>query len=598
MKKFLHRRHASHSPPPPTKPDSGRRSGANDSINSNSSGDALKASLYEDTTSRSPPRVGSTPIRGTHEHPPAEFHGPSARGSSLGPGVATTTQARATPELPPGRGSRPDGQRETPTNFSRLPPNRLDAVRSQARLARADPRLGSTADDRDLEHDGVPADFRDSHVPPSPTAIHPQDLASPEFSYLSNVYGGPSKGRSGPRDAPPASSRPGERLDHRAGLGPEVHPSGPRTSAPDLARPDDPPRDMASMPGRKPIRQSDASAGFVNPANTATAESRGAGPGPGHAKAIDETAERLRGVVNLTDTVDTEVITREAPAVVHETVIPTVHEIREERIEREIHTYDVVHRIQPVIDVEVLPPRHFVPTTSGGLREVSADELPGRQGHWGIVETVTKRPGEDASTSSEPRVMSSETSVGPEGYPRTDTVVRHPPTLETGAMRTGQSWPILVDPDVYAERHRLPLIGRSPTPESRHATDPVALNTNATSAATSRTSHSSSPSSSLAAAATTSGTDGFLPDSSAGHHHRGQVPAPGSSTFVSHPPHVRSADPSSRAMASQPRASDLASAPVPHRDVRMRDPGLAMPGTFPSSASTATIKTLRQHPAS
>ena len=187
------------------------------------------------------------------------------------------------------------------------------AVRSQARLARADPRLGSTADDRDLEHDGFPADFRDSHVPPSPTAIHPQDLASPEFSYLSNVYGGPSKGRSGPRDAPPASSRPGERLDHRAGLGPEVHPSGPRTSAPDLARPDDPPRDMASMPGRKPIRQSDASAGFVNPANTATAESRGAGPGPGHAKAIDETAERLRGVVNLTDTVDTEVITREAP---------------------------------------------------------------------------------------------------------------------------------------------------------------------------------------------------------------------------------------------------------------------------------------------
>lgn len=474
---------------------------------------------------------------------------------------------------------------------------------------RTDPRLGSTADDGDLDHDGIPADFRDGHVPPSPKAIHPQDLASPEFSYLSNVYGAPGKGRSGPRDEPPPvpakahpSSRSGEHPDHRVGLIPDARRSDPRTSARGFPRPDETPRTMAGMPGRKPVRQGDAPAGFVKPtstAATAAAESRVAGPRSGHGSVMDETAERLRGIVNLTDTVDTEIITREAPAVVHETVVPTVHEIREERIEREIHTYDVVHRVQPVVDVEVLPPKHFVPTASGGLREVSAGELPGRQGHWGIVETVTKRPGEGAPTSSEPRVVSSETSVDPDGYPRTHTVIRHPPTLETGAMETGQSWPILVDPDVYAERHRLPRIGGSPTPDSRRAADPLASNTNATSATTSRTSHSSSPSSSsLAAATTTSNADGVSPDSSAGHHHRGQGPGPGASAFVSNPPTVRSAAASSRAMTLQPRAGDPAPAPAPLRDVRMRDPKLAMPGTFPSAASTATMKTLRQHPPS
>ena len=99
------------------------------------------------------------------------------------------------------------------------------------------------------------------------------------------------------------------------------------------------------------------------------------------------------------DTYDTEVIEKVSPgkslrsdvpwvenpphllffvAVVHETVLRDVHHIHEERITREIHNHDYFHRILPVIDVEVLPPRHFLPVEGGGLVEISTSEVPGR----------------------------------------------------------------------------------------------------------------------------------------------------------------------------------------------------------------------------
>ena len=66
------------------------------------------------------------------------------------------------------------------------------------------------------------------------------------------------------------------------------------------------------------------------------------------------------------------------PAVVHETVHQDIHHVREERITRDIHEHDVYHRILPIVDVEVLPPRHFLPVEGGGLVEISASEVPGR----------------------------------------------------------------------------------------------------------------------------------------------------------------------------------------------------------------------------
>ncbi|KAI9800260.1 MAG: hypothetical protein M1833_003374 [Piccolia ochrophora] len=173
----------------------------------------------------------------------------------------------------------------------------------------------------------------------------------------------------------------------------------------------------------------------------------------------------LEGVVDLTNTVDTEIRETQAPAVVHETVLHDVHHIREEVIQREIHTHDIIHRVQPIIDVQVLPPRHFVPVAGGGLKEVSADAIPGRIGHWGVVETVTQDPALDKRRlphhRTEVEMESSQTYQTKEGYPRTETVWRYPPTLETGARDTGQSWPLVVDPERY---HQAPH-GRSESPD-------------------------------------------------------------------------------------------------------------------------------------
>ncbi|KAI1770000.1 hypothetical protein F4818DRAFT_434584 [Hypoxylon cercidicola] len=84
----------------------------------------------------------------------------------------------------------------------------------------------------------------------------------------------------------------------------------------------------------------------------------------------------LHGVIDLTNTVDTDEITTHAPAVTHETVRPHIHEIVEEQIYRDIHNHEVYHRIQPIYDVEFLPARHFVPGREGGLVEMSEDDLP------------------------------------------------------------------------------------------------------------------------------------------------------------------------------------------------------------------------------
>ncbi|RYP51190.1 hypothetical protein DL768_003458 [Monosporascus sp. mg162] len=59
----------------------------------------------------------------------------------------------------------------------------------------------------------------------------------------------------------------------------------------------------------------------------------------------------------------------------YETIRPELHEIKEEQIYREVHDYDVYHRIQPVYDVEILPARHFVPGPDGTLTEVSEQDL-------------------------------------------------------------------------------------------------------------------------------------------------------------------------------------------------------------------------------
>ncbi|KAL8913802.1 MAG: hypothetical protein Q9171_001405 [Xanthocarpia ochracea] len=159
-----------------------------------------------------------------------------------------------------------------------------------------------------------------------------------------------------------------------------------------------------------------------------------------------EVVDRAKG-----NTYDTEVVEKIAPAVVHETVREDVHHIREERITKEIHTHDVYHRILPIIDVEVLPPRHFLPVEGGGLVEISGKEVPGRGNNWVVAETASKIPSDQPAPRSL-RPFTARQFIGedgdavryqtPEGYERTEQTWVHPPELETGGRDTGQTWPM------------------------------------------------------------------------------------------------------------------------------------------------------------
>jgi hypothetical protein len=151
-------------------------------------------------------------------------------------------------------------------------------------------------------------------------------------------------------------------------------------------------------------------------------------------------------------------------------VIPTLRELREEVITREIHTHDIFHRILPVIETVVLPTKHYVPTPDGkGLREVPENMIPGRTSsdspsrNWEIVQTGMGGRGNSIWSSTthgshsqehkspnlspysrvvggaselEPVLTSKKTYMTKHGYPRTEYVWRHPPVFETANGQT------------------------------------------------------------------------------------------------------------------------------------------------------------------
>lgn len=149
-------------------------------------------------------------------------------------------------------------------------------------------------------------------------------------------------------------------------------------------------------------------------------------------------------------------------AVVHEHVTPRVHHIREERITREIHNHDVFHRIQPLVDVEVLPTKHYIPAPNGNdLIEIPESEIPGRHTKWAVqcvddkpVTSVSDPSGTDMQTTAkhpeqvsdrEPLVQHRQKSItNDDGIPMEQTVWRHPPQLESGGRETGQTVPLAI----------------------------------------------------------------------------------------------------------------------------------------------------------
>ncbi|KAL9104149.1 MAG: hypothetical protein Q9163_000896 [Psora crenata] len=171
------------------------------------------------------------------------------------------------------------------------------------------------------------------------------------------------------------------------------------------------------------------------------------------------------------NTKETHVTETIAPAVVHETVNKNVHHVREEIITRETHNHDVFHRILPVVDVEVLPPRHFLPVEGGGLVEVGAHEVPGRGNNWVIAETVSNIPSDQAAPVGARRFSArkfpgqegdAKGYMDPEGYERTEQTWVHPPELETGARNTGQSWPMVFGDDVSKKGGHVSTSSKSP----------------------------------------------------------------------------------------------------------------------------------------
>ena len=179
----------------------------------------------------------------------------------------------------------------------------------------------------------------------------------------------------------------------------------------------------------------------------------------------------LTGIVDLRNTADTDVYEHVAPAVVHETLQREVRRVREERITRETHTHDVFHRIQPIVDVEVLPARHFMPAADGSLREVAEETLPGRVRekvrNWIVAETASRIPSNTPveSLRARPRQFTARTFVGTEGdfkrhvtadgVEHTETTWVHPPVLEEGARLTGQTVPIVFEGGGLSREHKL-----------------------------------------------------------------------------------------------------------------------------------------------
>jgi hypothetical protein len=139
-----------------------------------------------------------------------------------------------------------------------------------------------------------------------------------------------------------------------------------------------------------------------------------------------------------------------AAAVTHEVVKPHEHEIVQHKIFREIHNYEYYHHIQPVYDIEVLPPRHWIPNPNGeGLIEISADELPSRTGNnrrWKIVQEQ-----EEPSTAvrpawrTEPQIIEHPTTLTKDGFERKETTILYPPTLQDMTEYDGMIQPVHFD---------------------------------------------------------------------------------------------------------------------------------------------------------
>ncbi|KAA8571316.1 hypothetical protein MFRU_046g00440 [Monilinia fructicola] len=197
---------------------------------------------------------------------------------------------------------------------------------------------------------------------------------------------------------------------------------------------------------------------------------------------IEERVEpiSLEGVVDLTNTVDTTVHEKVAPAVTHEKILPTEHEIITRAVYREIHQHHYYHRALPVIDTEILPTKHYVYGDDGDtLVRIPESMVPchtitgSHSQNWSIVQH-RPAPAEDPFDSplfgvepelpntkytthfqpnskgqlkwshvpGEPIKVMEREYITAEGFPRKETWWRYPPVLATAAYEAGLTVPM------------------------------------------------------------------------------------------------------------------------------------------------------------
>lgn len=148
-------------------------------------------------------------------------------------------------------------------------------------------------------------------------------------------------------------------------------------------------------------------------------------------------------------------------AVQHEFVQPTVHEIYQKIITREIHKHHIYHRILPLLTTEILTAKHFIEASDGKGRLVEASNddvrqltgLPVRE--WTVIPrslTIGQHRGEPQAPQlpencsqpghepieigTEPILVDKKTHVTADGIVRTEYLWRHPPVFEDVHGRT------------------------------------------------------------------------------------------------------------------------------------------------------------------
>lgn len=184
----------------------------------------------------------------------------------------------------------------------------------------------------------------------------------------------------------------------------------------------------------------------------------------------------VRAHIDMSNTEETHMDVSWSPAVTKEMQIVNSHELVHEAITREIHDHHYHHRILPVIDLEVLPPRHFVLAEGGGYTEISEAEIPGggnteelQQIVKDAVTSLLPKQTEDATNPRQFTARTFEDTEGdfedhttPEGVRRTERRWVYPPSPEEGGRETGQTQPMYFGSSLWADVIRDQLARKSP----------------------------------------------------------------------------------------------------------------------------------------